>query len=67
MTVKLFGLEFADEAERDLALLELQKNLDRITQAENQAMSGWDASQLSPLYGRCGECGRLRVHCRGDA
>jgi hypothetical protein len=52
MTVKLFGLEFSDEAERDRALLELKKNLDRITQAENQAMSGWDASGLSPIFGR---------------
>lgn len=52
MTVKLFGLEFADEAARDCALRELKQSLDRITQAENQAMSGWDASGLSPIFTR---------------
>lgn len=37
----MFGLEFKDEEDRDRALLELKRALDRITQAENQALRGW--------------------------
>ncbi len=50
----LFGIEFADEEDRDRALLELKRHLDRITTAENQALSGWDASRLSPIFSPSG-------------
>ena len=67
MTVKLFGIEFKDEEERDLALLELKENLARITNAENQALSGWDPSDLSPLYKRCDNCWHHKVDCRCES
>lgn len=38
VTVRLFGIEFADEQERDDALKELQHALDRITEAERGGM-----------------------------
>jgi len=50
VTVKCFGIEFPDEEARDQALLELRNELDRITKAENQHLSGWDASGLSPIF-----------------
>jgi hypothetical protein len=50
MVVKLFGLEFKDEEDRDRALLELKRELDRITAAENQALSGWSTSHLTPIF-----------------